>query len=448
MGKDVFVVAKGLTVGHKAPDFKLESSQGRLVSLRDFIGKPLYLIFLRGTWCPSCRKQLEMLKDNYDEFLSKGIQLIGIAGQKIEGIKQYTEANGIKIPILSDETRKVIKQFEVFVPIKWDSFRIAIPASYLLDDQHIIRYSYVGDHQNDRPSAKEIMSIIEQLPLETTKDYDFKTELPVYVSALKETFGDIKNSTEYTVKSIENNLLNINKVEKDMSISFDALSTFVSVFNEVTAKLNEHTVKLTHYSSDTRDVAEMNKKLGIHVQETSDIMNELLNLTQKVTKMSQVIMEVSSQTKILSLNASIESARAGEAGKGFSIVAQEVGKLAAQTDSASLEIRSTLEQIESKITQSFASFKTFDSTLEGVNSKVGEYADGIYQVSNELSVLSEQAATIMTDSINIKETQAGIQQKFYSIQEKEESIRSEMDEINIDMIKNVEMLKGIEDKLR
>nr|GGG77497.1 hypothetical protein GCM10011398_23250 [Virgibacillus oceani] len=56
-----------------------------------------------------------MLKDNYDEFLSKGIQPIGIAGQKIEGIKQYTEANDIKIPILSDETRKVIKQYEVFL---------------------------------------------------------------------------------------------------------------------------------------------------------------------------------------------------------------------------------------------------------------------------------------------------------------------------------------------
>ncbi|WP_188455636.1 redoxin domain-containing protein [Virgibacillus oceani] len=79
------------------------------------MGNPLYLIFLRGTWCPIYRKQLEMLKDNYDEFLSKGIQPIGIAGQKIEGIKQYTEANDIKIPILSDETRKVIKQYEVFL---------------------------------------------------------------------------------------------------------------------------------------------------------------------------------------------------------------------------------------------------------------------------------------------------------------------------------------------
>ncbi|WP_416730103.1 redoxin domain-containing protein [Fictibacillus sp. JL2B1089] len=441
-------MAKGLTVGHKAPDFKLESSQGGFVSLKDFEGKPLYLIFLRGTWCPSCRKQLEMLKDYYDEFLSKGIQLIGIAGQKIEGIIQYTEATGIKIPILSDETRKVIKQYEVFVPIKWDSFRIAIPASYLLDDQHVIRYSYVGDHQNDRPTAEEIMSMIEQLPLQITKDYDFKAELPVYISALNETFGDIKNSTEYSVKSIGSNLLNINKVEKEMSVSFNALSAFVDVFNEMTDKLNEHTVKLTHYSSDTRDVAEMNNKLANHVKDTADIMNDLRNLTQNVSKMSQVIMEVSSQTKILSLNASIESARTGEAGKGFSIVAQEVGKLAAQTDSASLEIRSTLEQIESKITQSFTSFKTFDSTIEEVNSKVSGYADGIDKVSHELSVLSEHAASIMKDSINIKETQAAIQQKIYSIREKEESIRSEMDEINIDMNKNVEMLQEIEGKLR
>lgn len=91
--------------------------------------------------------------------MEKGIQILGIAGQNLNGLQAYVDKEEIKIPILSDEKRTVIKQYEVFVPIKWDSFRIAIPSTYILDETHMIRYSYIGDSQFDRPAIDEIMNL-------------------------------------------------------------------------------------------------------------------------------------------------------------------------------------------------------------------------------------------------------------------------------------------------
>lgn len=87
--------------------------------------------------------------------------MIAIAGQKRKGIQMYVEAERIKFPFLSDESREVIKNYEVFVPIKWDSFRIAAPSTYILDKNHTIEYSYIGETQFDRPQIEEILKVAD-----------------------------------------------------------------------------------------------------------------------------------------------------------------------------------------------------------------------------------------------------------------------------------------------
>lgn len=81
---------------------------------------------------------------------------------------------------------------------------------------------------------------------------------------------------------------------------------------------------------------------------TSTIINELEEKSVKIGKIIDTIASISEQTNLLALNAAIESARAGEAGKGFSVVAEEVRKLAEQSQIATKEIAEIIDDVQNK----------------------------------------------------------------------------------------------------
>ncbi|WP_094700279.1 peroxiredoxin family protein [Brevibacillus laterosporus] len=153
---------KGLSIGHKAPDFELESTKG-IIRLDQYTGKPLLLLFIRGTWCPNCRKQLEALQPACSRFDKLGVPIVIIAGQKLQNLIQYADSTKMPFPLLSDSTREVMKAYEVFTPFKWDSFRIAVPSAYLLDKEHVIRYAYIGSSQFDRPGVEDLLEEVQRL---------------------------------------------------------------------------------------------------------------------------------------------------------------------------------------------------------------------------------------------------------------------------------------------
>ena len=81
-----------------------------------------------------------------------------------------------------------------------------------------------------------------------------------------------------------------------------------------------------------------------------EIAHLLLEIT-KVTEITEILFQVSNQTKLLSLNASIEAARAGEAGKGFVVVADEVRKLSEQSKDASNIINTKIQSVIGELTK-------------------------------------------------------------------------------------------------
>ena len=93
--------------------------------------------------------------------------------------------------------------------------------------------------------------------------------------------------------------------------------------------------------------------LTLKTKATTEISKVIVREIEKLEKLSEnvgsfvnIINDISEQTNLLSLNASIEAARAGDAGKGFAVVASEIRKLADESKEATKKVESIVEEIQ------------------------------------------------------------------------------------------------------
>ena len=138
---------------------------------------------------------------------------------------------------------------------------------------------------------------------------------------------------------------------------------------------------------------------------------------EKINELSGTIMEISSQTGLLALNASIEAARAGEAGRGFAVVATEIGSLADQTSKAIADIGSIVKEVNVAVSNMAACLEDTKGFLE--NTVLTEYK-GFEEVSEQYK---EDADVFKTSMEAVKDAMGGLAESI-------ETIASALDGIN------------------
>jgi peroxiredoxin len=147
---------KGLEIGQVAPEWELKRADGQLVRAIQYRGRPLVIFFFRGTWCPSCRKQMEDIKAQWQNLAAKA-QVIGIIAEDTKKLDEYSRRVSLPYTLLSDPDRKVIIAHNVYRPFGLDGFRIAFPSTLILDANGVVRYCYVGESTFDRPALAEVI---------------------------------------------------------------------------------------------------------------------------------------------------------------------------------------------------------------------------------------------------------------------------------------------------
>lgn len=318
----------------------------------------------------------------------------------------------------------------------------------------------------------------------------------LFIEKLQEIMKSIRSHSENILVSSKeiadkinesgNNTNEVSATMDEIAAAMQEISATVEELSSGSENIFESIIHLTDKINDgnvlTKDIQSrsLNYKTEIENEKTNAvaIINEIKNALEQsienskeaaqIQSLTETILQIASQTNLLSLNASIEAARAGEAGKGFSVVAAQISELA----ESSRTIAKNIQEISTLVTESVTGLSSDSKKLlEFVNNDVltdydkfvaisDNYYNDAVNVNNILeeftngtsalkTTMSEMNHGINDISTTIEESANGtndISSRIRNIASSVEAIKSQTAEnqsIGNELKKNVEVFKNI-----
>lgn len=206
----------------------------------------------------------------------------------------------------------------------------------------------------------------------------------------------------------EKNAEHIRNVGENMGRISGNLQELDKMSREI-EKLLKQSEEVTAENSNTLLVAENGmREIYSRTDKIMKIMNDLSAQSRHVSEIVQVIEDISSQTDILSINASIEASHAGEAGRGFSIVSQEISNLSMRTKESAKQIKeiisgftvginsavSAMEQSFTLVSDGTKNMERIKNSAEKIDSSNAEIIKNIEDIAGVISGVAKSGGEI------------------------------------------------------
>ncbi|MFC4404064.1 methyl-accepting chemotaxis protein [Gracilibacillus xinjiangensis] len=217
---------------------------------------------------------------------------------------------------------------------------------------------------------------------------------------ITESIQQVANGAEHATNNVQESATSLEEVNSGVQSIAENATAVSDVSSQATEKAKEGGVFVDN------TVKQMNE-ISRSVTESGKVMITLEKRSQEIGEITKVISDISEQTNLLALNAAIEAARAGEHGKGFAVVADEVRKLAEQSQLSSTQISNLIKGIQEDMVLSNQSMaKVSADVKEGLN--IVKQTEGNFkEIYIDMEQLSEQinemAATAQEISASTQE---------------------------------------------
>ena len=159
-----------LKPGQPLPEFEAVDENGDRLSSTDLAGSPAILLFVRGSWCPFCSKQVADLTKVYKEITGAGAKLILLTPKPLETTRRVAEMFGVEFDFWLDESLNIARALglvlEAGVP---DEQRNEYgedtlwPTSLVIDADGVIRFTELSKVLVDRPNPEKLLNVVRSL---------------------------------------------------------------------------------------------------------------------------------------------------------------------------------------------------------------------------------------------------------------------------------------------
>ena len=193
-------------------------------------------------------------------------------------------------------------------------------------------------------TSNRIWAVSEQLQINLDENNGFAQQVYAQTEEMAHLNARVNGKIHETVAEVRNM---IGQLEESRNLTHELESIGVS---------SESILESS--KSEILEIAGTIREIEATFKTTDEYMDKLTDASQDIVKILETVSHIAQQTRLLSLNAKIESARAGENGRGFAVVAEEVQKLAMESEKSVKEIKHLITALSEEI--------------EGVHKAVGE----------------------------------------------------------------------------
>lgn len=242
------------------------------------------------------------------------------------------------------------------------------------------------EEEKERTSGmmNSILEIAEQITEDINQVSGKVETLESTANKTKDSMKEVAAGTNETVQSIQVQMEKTEQIQATIDDVEHASGMIVDNVNQTKEELD----------SSKKNMEALIKCVQISNEANANVSKELAQLREHTGRMQSIIElinNITSQTSLLALNASIEAARAGDAGRGFAVVASEISNLADQTQSATEDITGLIGNISSQLSDVVKVIEEMISISENQNKAVDDTAKSFEKIAEKNDRVYDEA---------------------------------------------------------
>ena len=349
-----------------------------------------------------------------DEFLKRSDYLLSQKNEALEKSQQLLLVT-ILLSTLLAIIGTIITAIAITLPLK-RQFPIAIAATEQIAQGDLTHKIEVADDESEIGQLLTAFQIMSQ--------------------KLNSLIRQVQQSGIQVTGSVTSIVASSKELEATVAQQYSTTNKVTFTAKQIAATSSQlvKTINQVEYKSQTtanaavesqKDLTQMEKSIVKLGEATNLISEKLGGIGEKANNINNVIttiIKVANQTNLLSLNAAIEAEKAGEYGTGFSVVAREISRLADQTSVATLDIETTIKDMQDAVSIGLKEMSNFSKEvreivefvggispkLESMIREVQSLTPQFKQVSNSMEAQSQEASQISDSMLELSESSAQI----------------------------------------